>query len=79
VHGRYAQYFNARRPQGFGEEKKNYAASYRSVQEEIRGQLPETVGALSPDNHRGTIVEGHPDLSAFSHLVCWLCYFCFQA
>ena len=30
---------------GFGEEKKNYAASYRSVQEETRAQLPERVGA----------------------------------
>jgi endonuclease III len=31
---------------GFGEEKKNYAASYRSVQEEARAQLPEKAGAL---------------------------------
>src|SRR5204862_7483097 len=31
---------------GFGEEKKNYAASYRSVQEATRAQLPERVGAL---------------------------------
>jgi len=31
---------------GFGEEKKNYAASYRSAQEAIRTQLPEKCGAL---------------------------------
>ena len=31
---------------GFGEEKKNYAATYRSAQEATRAQLPERVGAL---------------------------------
>ena len=31
---------------GFGEEKKNYAASYRSAQEAIRAQLPEDCGTL---------------------------------
>ncbi len=31
---------------GFGEEKKNYAASYRSAQEAIQAQLPEECGAL---------------------------------
>jgi len=31
---------------GFGEEKKNYAATYRSAQEAIRAQLPERAGAL---------------------------------
>ena len=31
---------------GFGEEKKNYAASYRSAQDAIRTQLPEECGAL---------------------------------
>src|SRR5712692_8153812 len=31
---------------GFGEEKKNYAASYRSAQEAMRTQLPEECGAL---------------------------------
>ena len=31
---------------GFGEEKKNYAASYRSVQEAFRAQLPEECGAF---------------------------------
>ena len=30
---------------GFGEEKKSYAASYRSAQEAIRSQLPEECGA----------------------------------
>jgi endonuclease-3 len=31
---------------GFGEEKKNYAASYRSAQQAIRAELPEECGAL---------------------------------
>ena len=31
---------------GFGVEKKNYAASYRSAQEAVRTQLPEECGAL---------------------------------
>ena len=31
---------------GFGEEQKNYAASYRSAQEAMRTQLPEECGAL---------------------------------
>src|SRR5262249_2608759 len=31
---------------GFGEEKKNYAASYRSAQEAIRAEQPEEFGAL---------------------------------
>jgi endonuclease III len=31
---------------GFGEEKKNYAASYRSAQEAIRAQLPQECGPL---------------------------------
>jgi endonuclease-3 len=31
---------------GFGEEKKNYAASYRSAQEAIHAELPEECGAL---------------------------------
>jgi endonuclease III len=31
---------------GFGEEKKSYAASYRSAQEAIRAQLPEECAAL---------------------------------
>jgi endonuclease III len=31
---------------GFGEEKKSYAASYRSAQEAIRAQLPEECSAL---------------------------------
>ncbi len=31
---------------GFGQEKKNYAASYRSAQEAIRAELPEECGAL---------------------------------
>ena len=31
---------------GFGEEKKNYAATYRSAQEATRAQLPERAGAL---------------------------------
>ena len=31
---------------GFGEERKNYAASYRSAQEAIRAGLPEECGAL---------------------------------
>jgi endonuclease III len=31
---------------GFGEEKKNYAATYRSAQESIRAQVPEECGAL---------------------------------
>lgn len=31
---------------GFGEERKNYAATYRSAQEAIRAQLPERGGAL---------------------------------
>jgi endonuclease III len=31
---------------GLGEEKKNYAATYRSVQEAIRAQLPEECGVL---------------------------------
>jgi endonuclease-3 len=30
---------------GFGQEKKNYAASYRSVQEAIQSELPEKCGA----------------------------------
>jgi len=31
---------------GFGEEKKNYAASYKSAQEAIREQMPQDFGAL---------------------------------
>ncbi len=31
---------------GFGEEKKNYLASYRSAQQAIRAELPEECGAL---------------------------------
>ena len=31
---------------GFGEEKKNYSASYRSAQQAIRAELPEERGAL---------------------------------
>jgi endonuclease III len=31
---------------GFGEEQKNYAASYHSAQQAIRTELPEECGAL---------------------------------